>query len=180
MKILIVLSLIITLSSCLSNKHAVKNKTANKIDAVVSEQASFEWKEKEDPFLKLPIMPENNRKKVVTALKKNKVGFTLYFDYDSTKINEKSLQEIAKHIEFMKKNPTIRLRLEGHTDTRGTRDYNLALGENRAIEVKKIMALHKNIGNRIEVISYGEEKPNILGNNPASWKKNRRVKFIYK
>jgi peptidoglycan-associated lipoprotein len=71
----------------------------------------------------------------------------------------------------MQNNPKIRLRLEGHADERGTREYNLALGENRALSVKQLLGFD----NRIEVVSYGEEK--LQSREHA---KNRRVEFIYK
>ena len=104
----------------------------------------------------------------------------LYFGYDGIEINKEDSQELVKHVQFMQDNPIVRLRLEGHADARGTREYNLALGENRALSVKQVMGLYKGIGNRIEVISYGEEKPQSKMNNEIGWQKNRRVEFIYK
>jgi peptidoglycan-associated lipoprotein len=68
--------------------------------------------------------------------------------------------------------------LEGHADERGTREYNLALGENRALAVKDVLALY-GLLSRTQVISYGEEKPISNEHNEEGWKKNRRVDFIY-
>jgi len=70
------------------------------------------------------------------------------------------------------------LRLEGHADERGTREYNLALGENRALSVKEVLSLY-DLSSRVEVISFGEEKPIAQSHDEAGWKMNRRVEFIY-
>ncbi len=95
----------------------------------------------------------------------------LYFDYDTATMSPTVNQKIMKHIIFMRDNPNVRLRLEGHTDERGTREYNLALGENRALSVKQALGFY----NRIETVSYGEEKTQSSEDG-----KNRRVEFIYK
>jgi len=70
------------------------------------------------------------------------------------------------------------LRLEGHADERGTREYNLALGENRALAVKEVLGLY-DLNSRVEVISFGEEIPLIQAHDESAWGKNRRVEFIY-
>jgi peptidoglycan-associated lipoprotein len=190
MKILIIVSLAITLNACSMMDRAVKpstnkavaieDKGRGAVDAVVGEQASFKWEESSDSFSKLAVMPEADRNKVVAALKTSGVNGSLYFDYDGVEISEKASQKVEKHAQFMQDNPTIRLRLEGHTDARGTREYNLALGENRALSVKQVMELYKGIGNRIEVVSYGEEKPKSTVDNESGWQENRRVEFVYK
>ena len=73
---------------------------------------------------------------------------------------------------------SVNLRLEGHADERGTREYNLALGENRALSVKEVLGLY-NLDDRIIVVSYGEESPILTGSNEEAWEKNRRVEFSY-
>ena len=107
------------------------------------------------------------------------VKFVLYFAYDGSEIDESATQEIIKHANFMRDNPTLKLRLEGHADERGTREYNLALGENRALAVKEVLGLYGH-GSRIEVISFGEESPISQKHEESAWQKNRRVEFIYK
>jgi len=106
------------------------------------------------------------------------VSFVLHFAYDDTEIDEQATQVIIDHANFMKNNPGISLRLEGHADERGTREYNLALGENRALSVKEVLGLY-GLENRVEVVSFGEEQPIAFTHDEASWKKNRRVEFIY-
>ena len=108
----------------------------------------------------------------------NADSFTLYFAYDDTEIDEVATRTIIQHANFMQENPSVNLRLEGHADERGTREYNLALGENRALSVKEVLGLY-NLEDRIIVVSYGEESPILTGSNEEAWEKNRRVEFSY-
>ena len=108
----------------------------------------------------------------------NADSFTLYFAYDDTEIDEIATRIIIQHANFMQENPSVNLRLEGHADERGTREYNLALGENRALSVKEVLGLY-NLDDRIIVVSYGEEVPILTGSNEEAWEKNRRVEFSY-
>ncbi len=118
----------------------------------------------------------------VTIIKKlNDIGiknYIFYFDYDSYSLNEGSVADIVKHAKFMQNNENAKLRIEGYTDERGSRSYNLSLGENRALAVKYIMELYVT-GDRISVVSYGEENPANSDHNETAWSKNRRVKLIY-
>jgi peptidoglycan-associated lipoprotein len=108
----------------------------------------------------------------------NADSFILYFAYDDTEIDEVATRIIIQHANFMQSNPSVNLRLEGHADERGTREYNLALGENRALSVKEVLGLY-NLDDRIIVVSYGEEQPILTGSNEEAWEKNRRVEFVY-
>ena len=83
----------------------------------------------------------------------NADSFTLYFAYDDTEIDEVATRTIIQHANFMQENQSVNLRLEGHADERGTREYNLALGENRALSVKEVLGLY-NLDDRIIVVSY--------------------------
>jgi len=118
-------------------------------------------------------------KDAVTTLKEEGVVFVLHFSYDGYEIDEKSTKEIIKHANFMRDNPQVNLTLSGHADERGTREYNLALGENRALSVKEILGLY-DLTTRVEVISFGEEKPVSQAHDEKSWQQNRRVEFVYK
>ena len=115
---------------------------------------------------------------VIDEFKNSANSFTLYFDYDDTEIDEVATRTIIQHANFMQENPSVNLRLEGHADERGTREYNLALGENRALSVREVLGLY-NLENRIMVVSYGEEQPVLTGSNEEAWEKNRRVEFSY-
>ena len=114
----------------------------------------------------------------VAELEKVGGSFTIYFAFDDTEIDEAATRVIIEHANFMQNNPSVRLRLEGHADERGTREYNLALGENRALSVKEVLSLY-NLEDRVVVISYGEERPIAIEHNEEAWKKNRRVEFVY-
>ena len=114
----------------------------------------------------------------VAELEKVGGSFVLYFAYDDTEIDEVATRVIIEHANFMQNNPSVRLRLEGHADERGTREYNLALGENRALSVKEVLGLY-NLEDRVVVVSYGEERPVAIEHNEEAWKKNRRVEFVY-
>lgn len=129
-----------------------------------------------------------NREEIVSALTQSEtaaetledggVSFILYFSYDDTEIDAKATQIIIEHANFMMNNPKLLLRLEGHADERGTREYNLALGENRSLSVKEVLGLY-GLENRIEVVSFGEERPVAFTHDEEGWQKNRRVEFIY-
>ncbi|WXT99815.1 MAG: Peptidoglycan-associated lipoprotein [Catillopecten margaritatus gill symbiont] len=196
MKILIILPLMAVLSACstidtikskfssessepemVTNKVIVEDRGQSEVDAVVGEQSSFEWKESNEK--EVEKMPEKEREKALTTLKSSDIKFTLYFDLDATNMNKEASQEVVKHVQFMQENPQIRLRLEGHADARGTREYNLALAENRALRVKEVLELYEGIDSRVTVVSYGEEKPDSKLDNEIGWQKNRRVEFIY-
>jgi peptidoglycan-associated lipoprotein len=114
----------------------------------------------------------------ISEFSNNANSFTLYFAYDDTEIDEVATRIIIQHANFMQENPSVNLRLEGHADERGTREYNLALGENRALSVKEVLGLY-NLDDRIIVVSYGEEVPILTGSNEEAWEKNRRVEFSY-
>ena len=115
---------------------------------------------------------------IIENFKNSSSSFILYFSYDDTEIDEVSTRTIIEHANFMQDNPSVSLRLEGHADERGTREYNLALGENRALSVKEVLSLY-NLDDRIMVVSYGEESPVLVGSNEIAWKENRRVEFSY-
>jgi len=114
----------------------------------------------------------------VAELQKAGGSFVLYFAYDDTEIDEVATRVIIEHANLMQNNPSVRLRLEGHADERGTREYNLALGENRALSVKEVLGLY-NLEDRVVVVSYGEEQPVEIEHNEEAWEKNRRVEFVY-
>ena len=117
-------------------------------------------------------------KVAVAELEKVGGSFTIYFAYDDTEIDEAATRVIIEHANFMQNNPSVSLRLEGHADERGTREYNLALGENRALSVKEVLGLY-NLEDRVVVVSYGEERPIAIEHNEEAWEKNRRVEFVY-
>jgi peptidoglycan-associated lipoprotein len=104
---------------------------------------------------------------------------TLYFAFDSNEIKSKYENVIKAHAHYLANHSKVHLRLEGNTDERGTREYNIALGERRADAVKQALVLSGASAGQISTISYGEERPAVLGHNEAAYAKNRRVQLIY-
>jgi peptidoglycan-associated lipoprotein len=102
-----------------------------------------------------------------------------YFDYDQASIHQEDLDTVASHGQYIASSPSARVRLEGHTDERGTREYNVALGENRAKAVQRILQLQGVRPDQVSVLSYGEEQPVEYGHEADSWALNRRVEIIY-
>ena len=99
---------------------------------------------------------------------------TVYFDFDKFNLNSKSLQTLKSAVSAMKDNKSIRITIAGHADERGTREYNLALGERRANSAKDYLMTYGISSDRISVLSYGKERPVDSGSNPLAWSKNRR------
>jgi peptidoglycan-associated lipoprotein len=102
-----------------------------------------------------------------------------YFGFDSDELPADELEVVKAHGAYLAQNPDKKLVLEGHTDERGSREYNLALGERRAASVKRVLTLSGAAASQVEVVSYGEEKPAQAGDNEAAWSKNRRAELLY-
>lgn len=105
-------------------------------------------------------------------------GMTIYFDYDSTTVKPRFAEIIQRAAAHLQNNPAGRLRLEGHTDERGTRTYNLALGERRAQSVRDMILELGALAEQVDWVSYGEELPAMTGQGEGIWKQNRRVEII--
>lgn len=103
-------------------------------------------------------------------------GTIFYFDFDSSTLSDEARTQIDAHIVALQGNNDS-VRLEGHTDERGTREYNLALGERRANAVRDYMVANGIAGDRIETVSYGEENPVGYGSGEGNWQQNRRVEL---
>lgn len=103
----------------------------------------------------------------------------VYFDFDKSEIKDDFRAVIQAHAEYLANNPNASVTLEGHADERGTREYNIALGERRANAVQRMLTLQGAAVGQIRVVSYGEERPAALGHDEESWSLNRRVEFIY-
>ena len=104
---------------------------------------------------------------------------TIYFDFDSSEIKSDYTELVAAHARYLVANPTKRVRLEGNTDERGSREYNIGLGERRAQAVRQALMLQGVADMQITTVSYGEERPAVTGHSEAAWSKNRRVDIVY-
>ena len=104
---------------------------------------------------------------------------TIYFDYDSDQVRADYQEVVMAHGAYLAANPNITVTIEGHADERGSREYNIALGERRANGVKRLLMTQGVLDEQIITISYGEERPATMGSNETSWELNRRAEFVY-
>ena len=105
---------------------------------------------------------------------------TIYFDFDSAEIRPEHREAVEARAIYLANNVSASVTLEGHTDERGTREYNIALGERRGNSVRDLMTLIGASEQQLRVISYGEERPAAEGFDEDAWALNRRVEIIYR
>lgn len=108
------------------------------------------------------------------------IGDTVFFDYDSSALSDDAKATLAAQAAFLAANPSITIVIEGHCDERGTREYNLALGERRASAARDYLVAQGVNAARLKTISYGKERPSFIGSNPYAYSKNRRSVSIIK
>jgi len=102
-----------------------------------------------------------------------------YFDLNSSELSQEDRDALAYHARFLNSFPNVSVVIEGHADERGSREYNLALGERRAKAIERILNLEGVPKEQIQVISFGEERPVAMGHDEESWRLNRRVELLY-
>lgn len=102
------------------------------------------------------------------------VGDRIFFDFDKYNVRADQRGQVEKWAAWLKRNPSVRVTVEGHADERGTREYNLGLGERRANSVKDALVASGIDAGRLTTVSYGKERPAVLGSNEAAWAQNRR------
>ena len=102
-----------------------------------------------------------------------------YFDFDASSVRNDSIADLEAHAQYLATHPESSIRLEGHADERGTREYNIALGERRAKAVERFLAVNGVNSAQVESISFGEEKPAVMGSGDNSLSQNRRVELKY-
>lgn len=168
MKWSLVLASAVLLASCSNTKHAKigksgsSNKQASAVSTGVGQSESF-WGEE------LATMSDDQ------LLERN----TFYFSYDSSNVNDNYKRALQAHARYLKDNPNAKMRLEGHTDERGSTEYNIALGERRAQSVERIMTSEGARADQIDIVSYGRQKPAMNGHDESAWKFNRRAIVVY-
>jgi peptidoglycan-associated lipoprotein len=104
---------------------------------------------------------------------------TVYFDFDSSVINDDAMAVVKAHAQYLVSNGAAMMTVEGHCDERGTREYNIALGERRADAVRRVLIANGVSSNQLSVVSYGEERPAAIGHNESAWSQNRRGVMMY-
>lgn len=124
------------------------------------------------PMAAEPVDPLNDPDSLLSQRK-------VYFEYDSSVVQSDSMPTIRAHAEYLSANNGMSFTLEGHADERGTREYNIALGERRADAVRRILVANGVSNGQINIISYGEERPAAFGHAENSWSRNRRAELLY-
>ena len=103
----------------------------------------------------------------------------VYFDFDRNDIKDEFKDIITAHANYLASNPSAKMTLEGHADERGTREYNIGLGDRRANAVRQLLVLQGASSSQVDSISYGEERPMASGHDESSWEQNRRAELVY-
>ena len=104
---------------------------------------------------------------------------SVYFDFDSNLVKDEYRPLVTAHARYLQQNPGAKMRIEGNADERGSREYNIALGQRRSEAVKQMMQLLGARPDQIESVSFGEEKPKATGHDEAAWAENRRADIVY-
>ena len=164
-RLLLILGLTFLLASCeTATQNALKSDTSAK--AKSSSTVSTVKKSGGSLFGKATQTPAD---KLIA------VGDRVLFDYDSSELSSEAKLTLDKQSRFLRVNSDLTFTIEGHCDERGTREYNLALGEKRATAVRDYLVIEGISPDRVRVISYGKEKPAVVGSNDMAWSKNRRA-----
>lgn len=185
-KIVSSLALVLLLAACASgvklNDVPVEDKSGSKVSVAP------------DPVMPAPVASSSNPNEaksavvpVDTAAATNlsagpggNVAKVIFFDYDSYVVKPEFQSSIEAHAQFLKANPRAKVSLEGHTDERGGREYNLALGQKRADAVRQGLSLLGVSESQVESVSFGKEKPAVQGSDEGAFAKNRRAEFFYR
>lgn len=133
----------------------------------------------EDAALNAQNLAGASSKGVTAANKAFLAKRVVHFDYDSSELSNDDIQTLQAHAQFLMANANSRVALTGHTDERGTREYNMALGERRAKAVESFLVTTGVNANQLEAVSYGKEMPINAGHDENAWKENRRVEINY-
>ena len=104
---------------------------------------------------------------------------TVYFEFDRSDIPSEHLETLDAHARYLIQNPGVTIRLEGHADERGSREYNIGLGDRRAQAVRRILLFQGVANDQVKTVSYGEERPAVEGHTEDAYAKNRRVEIVY-
>lgn len=121
----------------------------------------------------VPLTPQQQ------ALAELRQKSVIYFDFDSSEIGSQYLSVVTAHAGYLVRYPTARVRLEGHTDERGSREYNIGLGERRAQAVRRALQAQGVADAQLTTVSYGEERPAVEGSDEAAFAQNRRVELVH-
>jgi len=173
--LLIAISTVLLLSACGSSVKLddvpVEDRTGTAAPAPAADSATATSKSAVAPVTLAPTVPGQGPAGV---------SHTIYFDYNSFVIKPEAQSVVESHARFLNANKGRKLNIEGHTDERGGREYNLALGQKRSEAVRRALSLLGVSESQMEAVSYGKEKPAVQGGDEAAWAKNRRAELTYR
>ncbi|QDX30628.1 peptidoglycan-associated lipoprotein Pal [Dickeya poaceiphila] len=153
---------VLAVAACSSNKHA--NNDQSSLNGGAGMENGGNMSSAEQARLQMQELQRNN---------------IVYFDLDKYDIRPDFAQMLDAHAAFLRSNPSYKVTIEGYADERGTPEYNIALGERRANAVQMYLQGKGVSADQISVVSYGKEKPAVLGHDEAAWSKNRRAVLVY-
>ena len=165
-KIIALIGVVALLSACETASQKVVTGSASSSSGSASASTSSSVDKKKSLFAQA---------KQTASDKLIAVGDRVLFDYDSAKLDSSARIMLDAQSRFLRANTDLKFIIEGHCDERGTREYNLALGEQRATAVRDYLVIQGIDPDKIKVISYGKEKPAVVGSNGMAWSKNRRA-----
>ena len=174
--VLPVLATTLVMTGCASRKPAAEiqaGQNPNSAGTVSTEGLS------EDAALNAQNLAGASAKGVTAANKAFLAKRVVHFDYDSSDLSNDDYQTLQAHAQFLVANANSKVALTGHTDERGTREYNMALGERRAKAVESFLITNGVAATQLEAVSYGKEMPVNAGHDENAWKENRRVELNY-
>ena len=167
-KVLLILGAMFLLASCeTATKDAVKSDASSSTTTTSASKSTANVSKGKSSLF--------GSSKQTPADKLISVGDRVLFDYDSSELSPEAKLTLDKQSRFLRANSDLTFTIEGHCDERGTREYNLALGEKRATAVRDYLVIEGISSDRVRVISYGKEKPAVVGSNDMAWSKNRRA-----
>ena len=159
------------------NSSSIEEQMIDEKGVVNSSQKTQPLKNKPNPFSN-PNVSGNLKKDTERELFLADNLEDIFFGLDQYNIDKSANEILIKHAEWLKKNPLLKVQLAGHCDERGTNNYNIALGTRRALYVRRQLAFFGISMNRLQPISYGEEKPICQKSTEKCWRMNRRVRFL--
>jgi peptidoglycan-associated lipoprotein len=177
MLLVALLSAVLLLGGCASSGDAEPEATGGGAAAGSAEDAAEASAASAEPAEAMP--KEEPKEQPKDPLEEGLLAQrVVYFDFDSSVVHDDSMAMLTAHAQYLSSNGT-NITLEGHADERGTREYNLALGERRADAVRRVLLANGVAASQIKVVSYGEERPAALGHNEDAWALNRRAELVY-
>lgn len=174
---------VVTMMACSTTNESQVDEDAAAAAAAAQAEADRQAREAREEQQRVQVEQANQRRtaaqereRTLDMLKNEQV---VYFDFDRSSIRTGSYAVLDKHADFLSKNPSQSIVIEGHCDSRGTPEYNIALGERRAKAVETYLQNAGVSAYQISVVSYGEEKPAVMGSTEDAFAKNRRGVLVY-